>query len=165
MNRDLGFLFGPLVAIVLLAVVLWHTGTALQDTGAFRGNAAPTANAATDPYVALDRRLGDVPPASADPIRDPFGGPAVVAATTPDTARVRRVTPKLPPKPVPPALPTLTAIVFDNDPRAIVHWNGRDWDVRQNALFDVFQVVSISRDQVVLRRGDESIVLKRPQGD
>ncbi len=89
----------------------------------------------------------------------------MVAATTPDTARVRRVTSKLPPKPVPPALPTLTAIVFDNDPRAIVRWNGRDWDVRQNALFDVFQVVSISRDQVVLRRGDESIVLKRPQGD
>ncbi len=167
MKRDVTFLLGPLVAIAVLAVVLWHTGTALRDTGAFRNSATPPPSTANDPYVALDRRLGTpLHDLTSESIRDPFGGPAVTAAATPDTARARKPGPRIPPKPVPPPAPTLSAIVFDNsDPRAIVRWDGRSYEVRQGALFDAFQVVSITREQVVLRRGDESIVLKRPQGD
>jgi hypothetical protein len=68
--------------------------------------------------------------------------------------------------PAPVARPVLTAIVWDADPRALVRWQGREWTVRAGALFDEFQVVSITRDQVTLSRGTESIVLQRkPQGD
>ncbi len=55
----------------------------------------------------------------------------------------------------------LTAIVFDADPRALLRWNGRDYSVRPGGLFDDFQVVSITRDQVVLSRNGENIVLQR----
>jgi len=61
----------------------------------------------------------------------------------------------------PPALPILTAIVWDNDPRALVHWKDREWTVREGGLFDEFLVVSITRDQVSLRRGDATLVLQR----
>jgi hypothetical protein len=60
----------------------------------------------------------------------------------------------------------LTAIVYDADPRALVRWMGRDWTVRPGGLFDDFQVTSITRDQVTLSRGSETIVLQRKtQGD
>ena len=64
-------------------------------------------------------------------------------------------------RPAPPAVPVLTAIVWDNDPRALVHWKDREWTVREGGLFDEFQVVSITRDQVSLRRGDATLVLQR----
>jgi hypothetical protein len=57
--------------------------------------------------------------------------------------------------------PLLTAIVWDNDPRALVRWNGREWTVREGGLFDEFQVVRISREQVTLRRGEALLVLNR----
>jgi hypothetical protein len=60
-----------------------------------------------------------------------------------------------------PPVPILTAIVWDNDPRALVHWKDRDWTVREGGLFDEFLVVSITRDQVSLRRGDATLVLQR----
>jgi hypothetical protein len=66
-----------------------------------------------------------------------------------------------PPRPPAPALPILTAIVWDSDPRAVVHWKDREWTVREGGLFDEFQVMSISRDQVSLRRGDATLVLQR----
>jgi hypothetical protein len=60
----------------------------------------------------------------------------------------------------------LTAIVFDADPRALVRWQGREYTVRPGGIFAEFEVESITRDQVVLKRGPENIVLRRkPQGD
>ncbi|HET7225678.1 MAG TPA: hypothetical protein VFK69_08155, partial [Candidatus Eisenbacteria bacterium] len=59
--------------------------------------------------------------------------------------------------------PVLTAIVWDADPRATVHWNGRDYSVHVNSLFDEFRVRSITQTQVVLERGNESLVLELPR--
>jgi hypothetical protein len=63
--------------------------------------------------------------------------------------------------PVPEARPVLTAILTDNDPRALIRWKDREWTVREGGLFDEFQVLSITRDQVTLRRGDATVVLQR----
>ena len=57
--------------------------------------------------------------------------------------------------------PLLTAIVWDNDPRALVRWKEREWTIRDGGLFDEFEVRGITRDQVTLVRGDETLVLKR----
>lgn len=160
MNRDISFLLGPLVGIAVLVLILTTTWDALRVTGAF--GTARQAKAATiaDPFTTLDAVLGRARP---DPgaIRDPmaFGG-AAPAAPSPGPQVVRR--PAVPP---PPARPVLTAIVFDNDPRALVRWQGREWTVRPGGLFDEFVVRAITRDQVTLQRGGETIVLQRPQGD
>jgi hypothetical protein len=60
-----------------------------------------------------------------------------------------------------PAAPVVTAIVTDNDPRALVRWKGREWTIRPGGLFDEFVVRSITRDQVTLLRGSETLVLTR----
>ena len=99
-------------------------------------------------------------------LRDPFAygrpeGSASGGAGDPPSPR----RPKLAPIVVP-ALPVLTAIVWDADPRALVRWQDRNWTVREGTLFDQFQVVSITRDQITLRRGDETLVLRqRNPGD
>jgi hypothetical protein len=59
------------------------------------------------------------------------------------------------------AVPVLTAIVWDSDPRALIRWNEREWTVREGGLFDEFQVVRITRDHVTLRRGEETLELHR----
>jgi hypothetical protein len=68
-----------------------------------------------------------------------------------------------PSRPTPPPQPVLTAILYDNDPRALIHWQDRDWTVRQGGLFDDFQVVAITREQVTLRHGETTLVLQRRQ--
>jgi hypothetical protein len=88
--------------------------------------------------------------------RDPFGYGAVAAVPSTLGPVVRK--PVVPP---PPQWPVLTAIVFDADPRAQLRWRGTIYSVRQGALFDEFVVVSISRDQVVLKRGTDSFILQR----
>lgn len=167
MNRDIGFILGPLVAIALLAVVLWHTTSALRSAGAFSRAPRSAGSVANDPYIALDRRMEDPPrDLFAVAMRDPFGGPVATPPPAPagPTEPRRPATPRVV-VPPPPAMPTLTAIIHDDDPRAMVRWQGAQYTVRVGGLFDVFEVLSISRDQVVLRRGDERIVLNRPQGD
>jgi hypothetical protein len=62
-------------------------------------------------------------------------------------------------------VPVLTSIVWDADPRATIRFNGRDYSVRQAALFDDYRVVSITRDQVVLDRLGESLVLRLAPGE
>lgn len=158
MNRNIGWLLGPLSAIALFAFIVWQTLGALSASGAWVRPGKIPAVAADDPFVFLDALAaapGAAPPAS---LRDPFGNAAAAAPTPGPAAGPRKpVVPPAPPKPV------LTAIVWDADPRAIVRWQGQDYSVHNGGLFDVFQVVSISRDQVVLKRGDENIVLQRKQ--
>ena len=89
-------------------------------------------------------------------VRDPFTVRPQAPARAPARTVARHET--LAP---PPPVPVLTAIVWDSDPRALVHWKDREWTVREGALFDEFQVVSITRDQVSLRRGDATLVLQR----
>ncbi len=162
MNRDIGWILVPLVALAVLAFVLWQTMNSLSVSGAWaRGGRAPVA-APDDPFVLLDRVISPATSAASVAGRDPFTtGAAPVASASPVNTG-----PKKPVPPPAPARPILTAIVWDGDPRALVRWQGREYSVRSGGLFDEFQVVSITRDQVVLRRGDESIVLPRkPQGE
>ncbi|MFN8586237.1 MAG: hypothetical protein U0704_00410 [Candidatus Eisenbacteria bacterium] len=160
MNRDIGWLLAPLVALAVFAFVLVQTLAALESSGVWSRGRRVAAVAADDPLVLLDATIAPLPAAVA-PTRDPFATGSAPVNTTPAASG-----PKKPAPPPAPARPVLTAIVYDADPRALVRWQGRDYSVRAGGLFDVFQVVSISRDQVVLKRGDESIVLQRkPQGD
>ena len=106
-------------------------------------------------------------PADAPPLvllRDPFGYGASTPVVSHPERRPRRPNPgpvAVVPAPAPePEQPTLTAIIWDEDPRATVRWNGRDFSVRQNSLFDDFVVKHIGPDQVVLERGGQELVLR-----
>jgi len=158
MNRDAGAWVSPLVAVLVLGVILAQTLGALQVTGAFGWHASVPRASVAPAFLSLDRAIDRHDPSfTLAKLRDPFGyGHAAIDPTA--TAR-RAPRPKS--APVVPALPVLTAIVWDNDPRALVRWNQREWTVREGGLFDEFQVVSITRDQVTLRRGEETLVLNR----
>lgn len=159
MNRDLVSWLSPVVAIAVMAAAVLQTLGALGVTGAF-GQGAHTPPPVTSPaYQAIESALDRRDPGFAlEGLRDPFQFGAPPA----DDHRQATVThPVRVPVPAPVELPVLTAIVWDNDPRALVRWRDREWTVREGGLFDEFQVVSISREQVSLRRGDETIVLKR----
>lgn len=162
MNRDLGRLFAPLLALGVFAFVLFYTARALQDSGVWHFGAHHSVAPPADPLADLDGAIARAQAAPAGgPERDPF---TYGAATTRPTVLTRTVK-HLAPAPIP-EQPVLTAIVFDADPRAVVRWKGHEYSVRAGGLFDDFAVVSISLEQVVLRRGDQNIVLRRkPQGD
>jgi hypothetical protein len=161
-NRDASTWVSPLVAILVLAFVVTQTLGALKAAGAFGWQPAAPRITVAPAYQSLDRAIdrSDGGFTLVD-LRDPFAyghpeGPAGGGAGDPPSPRR--------PKPaliVVPAMPVLTAIVWDADPRALVHWRDRDWTIRQGGLFDDFEVVSITRDQVTLRRGDESLVLRQ----
>jgi hypothetical protein len=154
------------VALAILALVVAQTFFALRATGAWSGVGAAQSRsfavAPADPVSAVEGLLANAEPATATPERDPFrigAAPRPVAISGPVTHK-----PVVAPPPAP--RPVLTAIVWDADPRALVRWKGRDWTVRPGGLFDEFQVVGITRDQVTLSRGSETIVLPRKtQGD
>jgi hypothetical protein len=161
-NRDAGRPLAPLLALGLFAFVLYQTAHALQDSDVWRFAQPKAVAPVADPLADLDgviARAQSAPFAGAD--RDPFayGSAAPRPSVLPTVAR--RPTP-----PPAPETPVLTAIVYDADPRAVLRWKGRDYSVRAGGLFDEFVVVSISREQVVLKRGSDSIVLQRkPQGE
>ena len=161
MNRDIRAVLVPLLALVGFALVVAQTLSALRTAGIWtrgpHGHAALTA----DPLAGVDALLADGGSARDTLARDPFGLLVARAA-----APVRRVVARRPIAPPAPERPLLTAIVFDADPRALLRWKGRDWTVRPGGLFDEFQVIAITRDQVTLRQGDQTLVLTRkPQGD
>jgi hypothetical protein len=161
MKRVYATFVAPLLAAVLLAVMLVQTRGALRASGTWTRSGSEARTPVADPYAALDRLIteagGAAPAALA---RDPFALGPVVSAADPDR-------PKPPPRPAapPPAppMPVLTAIVWDNDPRATIRWDGRDYSVRENTLFADFRVASISRDAVVLEHGGERLVLALPR--
>jgi len=145
----------PLVAIAVLITAGTQTVAALRVTGAFGWQTDAVPVAVPPAYEAVNRALDRRDPRLAlAAVRDPFTARPRVAARPP----VRPVTVVAK---VTPPVPILTAIVWDNDPRALVHWKDRDWTVREGGLFDEFLVVSITRDQVSLRRGDATLVLQR----
>lgn len=160
MNRGAEMLLAPIVALALLAFVLVATIGALRASGTFGTNSPFTVRKVEDPFLQLDRRLAAAAVSGDAVVRDPFGF-GTVAVANPVTPRVHK-----PVVPATPPVPVLTAIVYDADPRAIVRWQGREWTIRSGVLFDEFQVVSITRDQVTLKRGEVPIVLQRkPQGE
>ena len=147
----------PLVALAVLVAAGTQTVAALRVTGAFGWQTDAVPVAVPPAYESANRALDRHDPRLVlAEVRDPFTTRAPVAV------RMPKATPKISaPVVVPPALPVLTAIVWDNDPRALVHWKDREWTVREGGLFDEFVVVSITRDQVSLRRGDATLVLQR----
>jgi len=147
----------PLVALAVLVAAGTQTVAALRVTGAFGWQTHVVPVAVPPVFDSVNRALDRHDPRLVlAEVRDPFTTRAPVAV------RMPKASPKIaPPVVVPPAAPVLTAIVWDNDPRALVHWKDRDWTVREGALFDEFLVVSITRDQVSLRRGDATLVLQR----
>ena len=157
MNRKASGLLAPIAALALFALVLLQTWSSLRAAGAWRAAKPAAAVAADDPFVLLDQQLGRAFRPMAASIRDPFrfGAAAAPVAAKPVT-RIERVV-----VPAPLARPILTAIVWDSDPRAIVNWKGKAWTIHEGLLFDEFIVTSIRPEQVVLKRGDESIVLTR----
>ena len=71
-----------------------------------------------------------------------------------------------PKAPAPPPRPVLTGILADNDPRAFIRYQDRNYTVKVGDLFADFKVVSITRDQVVLDRNGERLTLLSPtKGD
>ncbi len=146
-----------LVGILVLVVVLTQTASALRQSGTWTGKPRSPAVQPADPYAPLERTLAQGTRALPAGLRNPlvFGGAPVAIVTRPVQHRT------LPPPP--PARPVLTSIIWDNDPRATVRWNDRDYSVRPGSLFADFRVVSISRDQVVLDKGGETLVLKLPR--
>lgn len=156
MSRAARFL-APLLALAVFAFVTAQTLAALQASGVWSFAARRAWVPPPDPLAALDGVIAKVQSAAfPGAARDPFG--YVVVAPRPDPTRtvVRR-----PVVPQPPPVPVLTAIIFDTDPRAIVRWKGHEYTVRRNGLFEEFVVESIGPDQVVLRHGQEDIVLRR----
>ena len=146
----------PLVAIAVLITAGTQTVSALRVTGAFGWQTDAVPVAVPPAYDAVNRALDRRDPRLAlATVRDPFTARPMVAARP--LVRPVKVAANVPP----PEVPILTAIVWDNDPRALVHWKDRDWTVREGGLFDEFLVVSITRDQVSLRRGDATLVLQR----
>ena len=156
MSRDPARWITGVVVLAVLAAVVAQTLAALGVTGAFGWRVAPVMLPVPLAYrtvdLALDRRDAVQPLGG---VRDPFE--FWHAPPEPTAARLRPRSIAV----VASAAPVLTAIVWDNDPRALVRWKGREWTLREGGLFDVFQVVSITRDQVLLVRGDESLVLRR----
>lgn len=157
MNRNIGRYLAPAFAVGLFAFVVWQTLQALQASGVWRFGPRTVAAPVVDPLTSLDGLVARSQAATfGGASRDPFGYGAAAPRPGPDRPVVRK-----PVEPPPPAVPVLTAIVYDADPRAIVRWQGREFTVRVNGLFDDFVVLSITREQVVLRRGSENIVLRR----
>lgn len=160
MKIDGKALVAPLLAAAVLGLVIVQTMHAMDRAGAWASRHPKATIRKEDPYVSLDHAIAAASTApETGPARDPFvSGSTAPAALAP--LRPRRVVVGPPPKPV------LTAIVWDNDARALVHWNGKDYTIRTNDLFDQFRVKSITREQVVLDRNGELMILKRPdQGD
>jgi hypothetical protein len=152
-------LIAPLAAFLLLAVTLQQTSDALRRAGAWRDQSEAATRPAPNPFDRLDgeiARRAALKPAA--PTRDPFDFRRVEVPRPAQTGAPR-------PRPAPPPpRPVLTAIIFDNDPRALVRFDGRDYTVRDNSLFADYRVVRITRDEVVLDKDGESLVLRRPTG-
>jgi hypothetical protein len=162
MNRDIGRFLAPFLAIALMALVVIQTLHALQEAGVWRFGTRKAFVPPADPLAALDGLVARAQaPTFSGASRDPFGYGLLATRPGGDRLVVRR-----PVVPRPPPLPVLTAIVYDANPSAIVRWEGREYTVRQEGIFAEFVVESITRDQVVLKRGPEKIVLRRkPQGE
>jgi hypothetical protein len=152
--------------VFVLVLTLQQTLSALRSSGVWRETPKRTTPRLPDPYASLDQVLAR-PLLAYDPQRrrDPFGFAVVVRSTAPVTRPAPQVA-VVPQPPPPPPRPVLTSIVWDNDPRATIRYNNRDFSVRENSLFAEFRVRSITSTEVVLDRNGEPVVLTlRPKGE
>ena len=156
MRLDLARLLGPLVAALILVLIVQQTLGALRVGGVW-GQRRTTAAPPASPYARIEGLLAPAAGDTTATTRDPFvfgRAQASVAARRPAAARPATA-------PVAPARPVLTSIVWlESNPSATLRWNGRDYPVQTNTLFDEFRVQSITRNQVTLSRGGETLVLQ-----
>jgi hypothetical protein len=158
MKLDPARLVGWVISALLLVLIVQQTTGALRDSGVWvrPRRAAQVAS----PYAALESLAAAAARAPAEaPLRDPF---TFGRATAPAPARPATI--RQPAKPTEPPRPQLTAIVWlENNPSATIRWNGKDRTVQVSTLFDEFRVRSITREQVILERGGETLVLQLPR--
>lgn len=155
MKLDPKTAFGPLAALVALFIVSLGTLDALRRAGP-AASSSLAAQAADDAAVDFERRLAAPDSRRAlNSLRDPFHFVAERAAVVARQPAARGEAPA----PAVPA-PVLTAIIWDNDPRAAIRWNGRDYVVKLNSQIDNYQVRLIDRDQVLLSSSLDSLVLR-----
>jgi hypothetical protein len=160
MRIDLARLLGPLVAALVLVLILQQTLGALRVAGVWGLRHTLAVPAAASPFARIEGMLARAASDTTAVARDPF---AFGHAPAPVLAR-RPASPKPAPVPAAPAQPVLTSIVWlESNPSATLRWNGRDYPVQTNTLFDEFRVQSITRDQVTLVRGAEILVLQLPK--
>jgi len=162
MKLDAKALVAPLVAVLVLGLVMQRTLGALRSSGSWRAKPAVVQAPPPDPYARLDQLLAE---RAGDPdsgsIRDPLRYQVKPAPIVHREAPERR-----PVRVAPPPRPILTAIIWDNDPRATIRYNGRDYSIRGDGHFADFKVRSITSEQVVLERNGEPLVLTlRPKGE
>lgn len=159
MRLDLARLLGPLLAALVLVIILQQTLGALRAGGVW-GQRHSTVAPVTSPFARIEGLLAPGSRRTDPALRDPF---AFGRAPAPVVTR-RPVAPRPAPAPAAPARPVLTSIVWiESNPSATLRWNGRDYPVQTNTLFDEFQVLSITRNQVTLVRGGETLVLQLPK--
>ena len=152
MSLDLRTLLRAAAAIAMLAVVAFQTLGAVNKYGAWSSKSAALQRP-DDPYLPFEGQLARPEPTIPfSVLRDPF------AYASPPAAERRRLAESA--MISAPAAPVLTAIIWDNDPRASVQWDGRDYSVRTNSMFADYRVMSISRDAIVLAQGDQTLVLR-----
>lgn len=159
MNLDLRRLLPVLVALVTLGLVGVQTFGALRAEGPWRLRTQRT-RVSPDPYARLERLIvagsaGELP----STLRDPFGYGAVAPMERSAGATRPRPRPVVPPEP---EKPVLTAIVSDENPTAILRYEGRSYTVRSGDLFADFHVVSVNAERVVLESGGRRLVLSLP---
>ena len=157
MSRDAKNLLGPIIALLILGLVGVQTSDALRNSGVWGSRKPKVKGRPVDPYAQLESQLARFDPGiPTGGLRDPF-----TYGSAP-----RPVPIKTGPKPVvippPPPKPVLTAILMDEDPRALLQYMDRNYSVKTGDDFAEFRVVSISRDQVVIDGRGQRIVLHRP---
>lgn len=160
MKLDPRRILTPVLAFAVMLVVVQQTLVALETSAAWPSRPRVPLIRPEDPYARLDGMLAQHPSDPPGTVRDPF---EFVAAPIPQQVRPRHheVVVVAPPPPEIPQ-PTLTSIIWDEDPRATVRFNGRDFSVRQNSLFADFTVKSIRPTEVVLDHGGQEVVLRLP---
>lgn len=152
MNLDLRTVLRAAAAVAMLAVVATQTLGAVKQYGAWSSKAV-SVQRPDDPYLGFEEQLARPEPAIPFAVlRDPFAYASSSRAE--GHALAERAMISAPPTPV------LTAIIWDNDPRASIQWDGRDYSVRTNSQFADYQVMSIRRDEIVLAQGDQTLVLR-----
>ena len=156
MNIEPRMLLKPVVALGVMILIVAQTQNAIRRSGVWSRSKSMHAPAA-DPFAQLDRDLTTITAGSAAVPRDPMAFGASLAARGGAAGRPHALQPAAV---SPVATPVLTAIVWDADPTASIRLGGHDYTVRVNSLFADYQVTNISREQVVLAHGGESLVLK-----
>jgi hypothetical protein len=155
-------LIPPVLAGILLLLIGAQTSDALRKSASWGQRSKVNVPPPPDLYIRLDHMLSqaaDTLPAV--PARDPFayGGATRTIPVARSTGR-RVTTPAPPPVPPAPSRPLLTAIVADNDPRAVIRYEDRNFTVKAGDLFADYRVVSITASEVVLESNGQRYVLR-----